>query len=200
MSKAKNSKEEDVVDDEYDNEEDFYDDDEENVQKGEPVSEEQRSYAIGKFFDVSNYLYEKEMNYKGYTKRAGKYVKTGDEIAPDLFIDSIISTYRSVLAQHSTISYLSDNEANDLLLEKFNACMQTIIEEPFFDWSRFQLFKEDYDHTLQLFVGLIRRGRGSQVAMNLQAGMVSQDINQDPNKNKKFTEEMMDYITKRGKN
>lgn len=158
------------------------------------ISQEDKSYAIGKFFDVTDYLHEKEMNYKGFTKKGKMYVKTGDPIAPDLFIDSIISTYRSVLAQHSTISYLGDSEANDLLLEKFNACMQTIVDERFFDWKRFDLFKEDFDHTLQLFVGLVRRGRGATVAMNLQAGMVSENLNNSNNKDKGFINEALDYI------
>ena len=200
MSKKQEYSDEEEYEEEYEDNEDIYSDDETSKQSIDPPSTEERNYAIGKFFDVSQYLYEKEMNYKGFTKRNNKYVKTGDPIAPDLFIDSIISTYRSVLAQHSTISYLSDSEANELLLEKFNACMQTIIEEPFFDWSRFELFKEDFDHTLQLFVGLVRRGRGADVAMNLQAGMVSQDINQDPNKNRAWTDEMLEYIkSKRGR-
>lgn len=190
--------------DDYDN--DFADYDDNNYSESDDglginsdtesssISQDDKSYAIGKFFDVTDYLYEKEMNYKGFTKKGKFYVKTGDPIAPDLFIDSIISTYRSVLSQHSTISFLTDDEANNLLLENFNACMQTIVDEKFFDWDRFQLFKEDFDHTLQLFVGLIRRGRGADVAMHLQAGMVSETLNNSNNKNKGFINEALDYI------
>lgn len=124
------------------------------------------------FFDVQQYITKKIYYWQGYTIINHKKIETHEPIAPDSFIYSIIGLIDSVISQHNSVSFTKRDNANTILYESITALNQSILEEPLFNWTKYKMLIEEFDHMLELFMGLVINGHGKLVATALQAGVV----------------------------
>lgn len=134
------------------------------------------------FFDLQTYVKKKIAYWQGFTLINGKPIETHDPIAPDSFIFSIIGIIDAVLSQHNSVSFTNENNAKRILYESITALNQSVLDlDPkLFNYQRYNMLIEEFDHMLELFMGLVINGHGKLVATALQAGVVSE--NQIPEK------------------
>lgn len=168
-------------------EEEFYETEEKpsedyNFEASENQANE-NSYSVMKnFFDTEKFLYRKEMEWKGFTLKNNKFVKTNRPIDNDSFINELVGALRSVINQHSSVSYLNQKECDRIAYETFAAFCESVAESPTFQSNRFSLIKEEYDHAIELFLGLVSKGHGQRTAIALQTGVVAESAVMDNTK------------------
>lgn len=138
-------------------------------------SGEGNAAVMKNFFDVQRYITKKISYWQGYTIVNGKKIETHDPVAPDSFIYSAIGLIDSVVTQHNSVSFTNEDKASRILYESIFALNVMILDEPFFNQNRYKTFIEEFDHTLELFMGLIINGHGKMVATALQAGVVHEN-------------------------
>ncbi len=126
------------------------------------------------FFDIDIELKRLELRWKGLIISDGEIIRISNPIASDEFINSVINSLKSTANQVFSISYITKQEANDIILEKDIAIYKSVAEEGIYFQGDFQLFKEDVDHFLQLFMGHVINGHGINAATSLQAGVVAE--------------------------
>lgn len=140
----------------------------------ESYPQENNAAVMKNFFDLTSYVKKKIAYWQGFTLMNGKKVQTHEPIAPDGFIYGVIGSIDSVLSQHNSVSYIKKEGSAKILFENIKALNESIIDEPLFNYKRYSLFLEEYDHMLELFMGLVIDGHGKNVATALQAGVVSE--------------------------
>lgn len=145
---------------------------------------EGNSAVMKNFFDTTQFLSDFKKELQGQVKGPdGRYMwpENPQPVAADDFIDDLVNSLRSVINQHSSVSAMSGPKADRILLEKFMAFAKAVVEEPFFKEEKYYLLSENFDHALELFMGLVVEAHGTHVATSLQAGVVAEY--NDPNKN-----------------
>lgn len=152
--------------------------------KDDFVPKEDNTSTMRSFFSFEQHLFGLEMHWKGFTKINGEYVRNiSDIMAPDSFINDVINSIASICNQTFSVSTKTQDEANLILWEKFKSFNEFVRKEPFFNWNKYSIMKEEYDHTIELFMGLVINGHGTNVATSLQAGVVAESLRNKPQEN-----------------
>ena len=159
--------------------EDTYDDAETYDNSRSDYSSEGNAAVMKNFFDMQTYIKKKIAYWQGFTIINGKKIRTHEAIAPDSFIFSIIGIIDSVLSQHNSVSYTKEDSAKKILYESITALNQSVLNEPLFNDDRYLMLVEEFDHMLELFMGLVINGHGKLVATALQAGVVSENLQKE---------------------
>lgn len=139
---------------------------------------------MAQFFELAKQLAKLELKWKGFYI-INKFDSKGNmykdlqrdqdaAVAPDRFINDLITSIESVLSPHNSISSMSADEVYQVLWEKFDAFSRSVIAQPNFKTSSYHLMKEEYDHVLQLFMGHVKNAHGIKSAQALQAGVVAE--------------------------
>ena len=145
---------------------------------------EEPSAVMKNFFDTQNYIKKKIAYWQGFTLNpfTGKYTRTHEPVAPDSFIYSLIGILDSVVNQHNSVSFTKKENAQKILFESMLAFNQSVLDEPLFNDDRYLMLAEEFDHILELFMGLIIEGHGKGVATALQAGVISENMPKEEKK------------------
>lgn len=149
--------------------------------------QEDRPTVIGNFFQLSKFLEDKKMSWKGYVmvdKNNWSKVRVNNPIAPDDFLDSIIGLLSGMINQQNAISYIDDKkDLNRIKFDNITSIMRAILKEKFFDKRYVDTFIEQCDSMMDLFGGLILKGHGTKASTSLQAGVVGEmSYNQESKK------------------
>jgi len=154
--------------------------------------------AIEKFFDTENILHHLEMTWKGYVKVGDEWEPNGkNAIARDEFINNTINSLRSVINGENMISKMAVEEIEYVLLEKNLEFCYAAHDEPTVDEDDYETFANQFDHALQLFMGLILNGHGANVLTQIYAGL--HQPNNESDRPKTFLESIARDLN-RGKN
>ena len=163
---------------------------EDNINDSESYSYESESDGHGEsiidkptidgFFDTENILYSMEKTMRGYQKQNGKWVPLlSDPIARDEFINLTINSLRSIVNPENIITKKSAEDVEIILLEKNLEFIDVVQDESPFS-PQLELYFESivnmHDHILELFLGLVVGGHGSQTLKEIYAG-VAKDAN-----------------------
>jgi hypothetical protein len=157
-------------------------------------NQEGNAAVMKNFFDLTNYISQKVMKWRGFTLINGEPKQTHDPIGPDSFVYGVIDSLDSVLSQHNSVSWTKKEEANRILFENFKALNETIYNHPLFNENAYPLFSEEFDHMLELFMGLVINGHGAKVAAQLQAGIVASESNTIPEKKSGMMQRFQDKL------
>ncbi len=136
--------------------------------------------TIDGFFDTENILYSMEKTMRGYQKQNGKWIPLlSDPIARDEFINLTINSLRSIVNPENIITKKSAEDVETILLEKNLEFIDVVQDESPFS-PQLELYFESivnmHDHILELFLGLVVGGHGSQTLKEIYAG-VAKDVN-----------------------
>lgn len=137
---------------------------------GEPITEKP---TIDNFFDTENILYSIEKTFRGYQKQNGKWVYVTRPIARDEFINLTINSLRSVVNPENIITKKSAEEIEIILLEKNLEFIDLCEDESIYtlNGDYFESIINIYDHTLELFMGLVEGGHGAETLKQIYAGV-----------------------------
>jgi len=127
--------------------------------------------TIDNFFNTEQLLQEVEKTMKGYQKKEGKWVYATRPKARDEFINSMMNRLRSVINQQNMISYVMDDEAKYLLLEKNKDFIFSVYEEPSIEDEDVESIINIYDHCMQLFMGQVIEGFGARTLRQIAAAV-----------------------------
>lgn len=127
--------------------------------------------TIDNFFNTEQLLQEVEKTMKGYQKKGGKWVYSSKPKARDDFINSMINRLRSVINQQNMISYIGDDEAKFLLLEKNKDFIFSVYEEPSIEDEDVESVINIYDHALEIFMGQVIQGFGARTLRQIAAAV-----------------------------
>lgn len=156
-------------------EEPSYEEESEEVNEYETHSSSAESIidkpTIDNFFNTEQLLQEIEKTMKGYQKIDGKWVYTTMPKARDEFINSMVNRLRSVINQQNMVSYIMDEEAKYLLLEKNYDFIFSVYEEPSIDDEDVESVINIYDHALQMFMGHTVEGFTSRTLRQIAAAV-----------------------------
>ena len=130
--------------------------------------------TLQSFFKIKAELLKREMRWKGLEVIDNKVVRVSDPIAPDHFISALINTISSVMGEHNVLTKVSSEETKELLMEKYTSFINACLRERYFNWDLFPLVKEEFDHSLQLFMSFSKNGWGTTATTSLQAGVVAE--------------------------
>lgn len=134
--------------------------------------------TIDNFFDTENLLYSLEKTFRGFQKQNKTWVYVTRPIARDEFINLTINSLRSVINPENIISKKSAEEIEIILLEKNLEFIDLCEDESIYtlNGDYFESIVNIFDHTLELFMGLVQGGHGAQTLKEIYAG-VARDIN-----------------------
>lgn len=147
------------------------DDDADLYQSGDNSG--QADNVMRNFFNTQNYIKKKIAYWQGFTIVNDKFVRTHEPVAPDSFIFSIVGILDSVVNQHNSVSFIENGDK--ILAESMTAFNQSVLNEPLFNTDRYLMLAEEFDHMLEIFMGLVIKGHGKGVATALQAGVVAEN-------------------------
>jgi len=129
--------------------------------------------TIDKFYDTENILYSLEKTFRGYQKNNNKWVYVTRPIARDEFINLTINSLRSVINPENIISKKSAEEIEVILLEKNLEFIDLCEDELTLEDDYFETIVNIFDHSLELFMGLVQGGHGAQTLKEIYAGVAN---------------------------
>jgi len=139
---------------------------------GEPIAEKP---TIDNFFDTENILHSLEKTFRGYQKQNKKWVYVTRPIARDEFINLTINSLRSVINPENIISKKSAEEIEIILLEKNLEFIDLCEDESMYtlNGDYFESIVNIFDHSLELFMGLVQGGHGAETLKQIYAGVAN---------------------------
>jgi len=138
--------------------------------------------SVDRFFNTESLLYHIKMSLLGYRVDNGRYVNTGQGLARTPVVEKLINSLRSVINTENMLSRFQDeDDANTVLLEKCKECIYALYDDPTVDESDFEHMVNMLDHPMQLFVGIIQSGQGSESARQMLTGNYQNLQNQSNN-------------------
>jgi hypothetical protein len=138
------------------------------------LTPEDNQRTLQSFFKIKAELIKRELRWKGLDIINGKLERVSDPVAPDHFISSLTNTLSSVMGEHNVLTKVNGEEMKVILMEKYVGFVDSCLKEPFFNWDLFPLVKEEFDHSLQLFMSFSKDGWGTTATTSLQAGVVAE--------------------------
>ncbi len=159
----------------YDSTKDLYNDpgyDYDGMNEGSAESITEKP-TIDNFFDTENILHSLEKTFRGYQKQNNKWVYVTRPIARDEFINMTINSLRSVINPENIISKKSAEEIEIILLEKNLEFIDLCEDESRYtlNGDYFESIVNIFDHSLELFMGLVQGGHGAQTLKEIYAGV-----------------------------
>lgn len=156
--------------DESNNDDEDYSYDNSGVVSGESIPDKP---TIDKFYDTENILYSIEKTFRGYQKQNNQWVYVTKPIARDEFINLTINSLRSVINPENIISKKTAEEIEVILLEKNLEFIDLCEDEVTLEEDYFEAVVNIYDHSLELFMGLVQGGHGAQTLKEIYAGVAN---------------------------
>lgn len=145
--------------------------------------------TIENFFDTEGILLRIEKTLRGFQKKGDKWIKAGDPITRDEFINMMMNSLRSIINPENMISILSVDQVNDLLMEKNNEFIYACLDEESVGEDEIEYLVNLHDHTMQIFLGHVLQGHGSKVVRQISGNLYYPD-NEGVKKKPTFTDLM----------
>lgn len=133
--------------------------------------------TIDTFFYTEALLLDIEKSMSGYRKKNKEYYYVGPPVARTHFINTTINALRSVINPQNMLSSMTEADIEIILLEKNKEFIYLIWDEPSVWEEMVEPLINMFDHALQLFMGLVAGGFGSESIRQMTSAMY-QNISQ----------------------
>ena len=155
-------------------------------QQGEPS--ENREQVMQNLFNTEERIARLRHNWRGDIKKpikltdgSYKYIwkkQLGKELAGDSFINKQMSAVRSICNPTNAISKKSDTECLRILHDAVDTFIRDLVNEPTIERKDYRTLTKSFEHTIELFLGLVEAGHGAKVLNDALAGVSQQPIDQ----------------------
>ena len=140
---------------------------------------------INTFFDPEQMLLTPvEKTMKGFQKIDGEWVYSSRPLARTAFINNMINMMRSVINTINFNSKLTSKQIDNILLEKNIEFIEMCKLEP--KWSlddeNVEMVVNIFDHSLQMYMGVVENGRITDVITQIATGSYNMDAFKNINK------------------
>lgn len=155
--------------------EDTYSDSEdtsENYLSGEPLND--RDSIVNNIFDTKRRIEMLKHRLKGEVIENGLWVpKKGGAIVGEDFINKAVVSMESIIDTVNSFSKKNDIECKKILHEAVKAFILDMINDETVDEKDYRTLAKAYEHSLELFLGLVEFGHGANVLKDALAGINS---------------------------
>lgn len=101
------------------------------------------------------------------------------EIAPDSFINTQMSAIRSVCNPTNAVTKKSADEVKRILHDAVDAFIRDLVNEEEINRKHYRTMSKQFEHTLELFLGLPEAGHGAKVLNDALAGLNTQPVKEE---------------------
>lgn len=153
---------------------------EDTIPQGEPLAS--REDLIATIFNTQVRLELMKHRLRGDEESNGFWKPTKNGLAPDDFILKQSWAMESIIDTVNSISRKNDVETKKILHEAVRSFILDFLDEEFANEKDMRTLSKAYEHSLELFLGIVEFGHGSNVLKDVSAGLNSNFNPQDKNK------------------
>lgn len=148
------------------NEDDIYED-----RKGNGMEQEQRESVIETLFNSKDRLIRTYKSWRGESLNKNNT----KPLAGNKFLNKQISAMASVIDTTNGITKKTDLECKRILHDAVEAEILDMVNEPTMQEIDMRTFSKIFEHSLELYLGLVEFGHGSKVLKDVSAGLNTPD-------------------------
>ncbi len=127
--------------------------------------------TMDRFFDMETHLYHIEKSMRGYSKVNDTWIYTNKPHARSHFINYTMNALRSVITEINSISSMTEPQIEVVLLEKNKEFIFKALEEPTIEDDMLEPLVNMFDHSLEMFMGLVAGGHNADTLKQIYAGI-----------------------------
>jgi len=143
--------------------------DEDMNSQGEALSDKES--IINNIFNTKNRIELLRHRLKGDIEKGGYWHTTKNALAPESFINKQISSMESIIDTVNSFSKKNDIEIKKILHESVRAFIEDMGNCREIEVGDFRTLAKTFEHSLELFLGLVEFGHGSKVLRDVSAGL-----------------------------
>jgi len=136
---------------------------------GEPI--EDKDNFINNIFNTKNRIDKLKHRLRGDLDKNGVWEGSEHSLAPESFINKQIGSMESIIDTVNSFSKKNDKEIRKILHGAVAAFILDMANEPDIDHKDHRSLAKAYEHSLELFLGLVEFGHGAKVLTALGAGI-----------------------------
>ena len=166
-------------------EEDTYDEDQGALQepedfldesaKGEPM--EDRHNVVAEIFNTRRRIEMLRRRWRGDVLINNEWFHDeSKELASDKFINKQLSQMESIITETNSFSRKTDVETKRILKDSVHAFIEDAVNDDSVENRDIRTMCKGYEHSLELFLGLVEFGHGANVFKDAMAGLNSGDV------------------------
>lgn len=159
---------------------DFNNEMEHETISSEPVQDKET--VVSNIFNTKNRIELLKHRLRGDIDKNGRWTGTEHSLAPESFINKQIGAMESVIDTVNSFSKKNDQETKRILHGAVKAFVLDMANEADIDVKDFRTLAKSYEHSLELFLGLVEFGHGAKVLTRALSGQAL-EFNKDDNKN-----------------
>lgn len=135
--------------------------------KGDGIDREQKESMIETLFNTKDRLIRTFKSWRGETLNKNNT----KPLAGNRFLNTQISAMAAVIDTTNGISRKTDLECKRILHDAVEAEILDMVNDPTMRDIDMRTFSKIYEHSLELFLGLVEYGHGSKVLKDVSAGL-----------------------------
>ena len=166
-----------------DNEEEIWEEpieEPEEEERGEAISN--RETLVSEIFETKERLEKLKHRWRGDIEINGHWIHKFDPMASDKFINKEISNAESIIDTINSFTKKDATECKRILKDAVDAFILDCVNDESVDVRDIRTMSKSFEHSLELFLGLVEFGHGSKVLTNSLAGLNFKDPEQGQKK------------------
>jgi len=153
----------------------------EETPTGEPM--DSRESIVENIFNTKHRTEMLRRRWRGDILINGDWIHNEDkELASDKFINKQLSQMESIIDTVNSFSRKNDKETKRILKDSVDAFIFDASDDGSVDNKDIRTMSKGYEHSLELFLGLVEFGHGANVLRDTIAGLNSGDVNRSEEK------------------
>jgi len=141
----------------------------EQEERGEPILN--RETLVSEIFETGERLERLKHRWRGDVEIEGTWQQKFEPLASDSFINKQISAAEGVIDKVNSISKKNDKEVKRILHDSVKAFILDCVDDESIRTQHMRTMAKTYEHSLELFLGLVEFGHGATVLSNTAAGL-----------------------------
>ena len=137
--------------------------------RGDPISN--RESFVSELFETNERLERIKHRWRGDVEVNGVWVQKFEPLASDSFINKQISAIEGVIDKVNSFSKKNDKECKRILHDAVKAFILDAVNDESVSDKNMRTMSKTFEHTIELFLGLVDFGNGSVVLSNTVAGL-----------------------------
>lgn len=152
----------------------------ESQYKGEPM--QNRETVLSEIFDIDPRLNALFHRWRGDVVVRGNWINKFEPLCSDAFINKQLSNVEAVVSKINVVSRKSDSEIKRILHDAVETFILDCVDDESVDDKDIRTMSKSFEHTLELFLGIVAFGHGSKVLQNTMAGVSTPEKDEKKNK------------------
>jgi hypothetical protein len=147
----------------------------EEQQNGDPMDD--RHNVVAEIFNTRRRIEMLRRRWRGDVLIGNEWFHDeSKELASDKFINKQLSQMESIITETNSFSRKTDIETKRILKDSVDAFIEDAVNDDSVENCDIRTMCKGYEHSLELFLGLVEFGHGANVFKDAMAGLNSGDV------------------------